>query len=130
MHDRREDGVAAVEFAIVAGLLLMLLIGIVEFGMAWNRKQGLEAAAREGARLASVGAGQSAIVDRVRDAQTLFDPADVAVSTSPSTSVPCSGATSEVTVTARVADSEYGVSIPLVGTIDLTFETRGVFRCE
>lgn len=47
---RDERGVAAVEFALVLPLLLILMFGIVEFGLAWYSKQVLTNASREGAR--------------------------------------------------------------------------------
>jgi Flp pilus assembly protein TadG len=49
---RRDSGQSLVEFAIVLPILLALLVGIFEFGVAWNRKQVLTNAAREGARRA------------------------------------------------------------------------------
>jgi Flp pilus assembly protein TadG len=49
---RRESGQSLLEFAIVLPILLALLVGIFEFGVAWNRKQVLTNAAREGARRA------------------------------------------------------------------------------
>lgn len=49
---RRDSGQSLAEFAIVLPILLALLVGIFEFGVAWNRKQVLTNAAREGARLA------------------------------------------------------------------------------
>lgn len=49
---RRDSGQSLLEFAIVLPILLALLVGIFEFGVAWNRKQVLTNAAREGARLA------------------------------------------------------------------------------
>ncbi|MGH7542315.1 MAG: TadE/TadG family type IV pilus assembly protein [Gemmatimonadota bacterium] len=49
---RRESGQSLLEFAIILPILLALLVGIFEFGVAWNRKQVLTNAAREGARLA------------------------------------------------------------------------------
>ncbi len=39
-----------VEFAIILPLLLMLLMGIIEFGRAYNTQISIQAAAREGAR--------------------------------------------------------------------------------
>ncbi len=42
------------EFALTLPLLMLLLMGIVEIGRAWNMKQTLTDAAREGARLAVV----------------------------------------------------------------------------
>lgn len=52
MASRRLDsqGGAAVEFALVLPLLLLLLFGIVEFGLALYRFQAVAAAGREGAR--------------------------------------------------------------------------------
>ena len=47
---RRESGQALVEFALIAPLLLLLVLGVVEFGRAWNAYQVLTDAAREGAR--------------------------------------------------------------------------------
>ena len=55
---RDERGVAAVEFALVLPLLLILMFGIVEFGLAWYSKQVLTNASREGAR---AGIARSAI---------------------------------------------------------------------
>jgi len=57
---RRFDtrGQALVEFALLLPLVMLILIGIVEFGRAWQAKQTLTDAAREGARVAVVGNGQ------------------------------------------------------------------------
>jgi Flp pilus assembly pilin Flp len=51
---RRESGAAAVEFALVAGLLFMLLFGIVDLGWMVNRSTMVNNASREGAREASL----------------------------------------------------------------------------
>lgn len=51
---RNRLGQAAVEIALIMPLLLVLLLGIVEFGEAWNVKQVVTEAAREGARRAVV----------------------------------------------------------------------------
>ena len=45
-----EKGAALVEFALVFPLLLLLLMGIVEFGLLFHNKQVLTNASREGAR--------------------------------------------------------------------------------
>ena len=47
---RDDSGQAMVEFALVLPILLMLVIGIFEFGRAWNAYQVITDAAREGAR--------------------------------------------------------------------------------
>lgn len=50
---RHQDGAAAVEFGLLLPLLVMLAFGIIEFSTAYNRTQGMHAAVREGARMAS-----------------------------------------------------------------------------
>jgi Flp pilus assembly pilin Flp len=52
---RGEDGAAAVEFALLLPLLVVLLFGFVQFGTAFNTKIQATNAAREGARMAVVG---------------------------------------------------------------------------
>jgi Flp pilus assembly protein TadG len=51
---RADEGQALVEFALIVPFLLVFLVGIVEFGRAWNLHQVLTDAAREGARKAVV----------------------------------------------------------------------------
>jgi Flp pilus assembly protein TadG len=52
--ERSERGAAAVEFALVMPLLLLLVFGIVEFGLIMNRQITVTHAAREGARYYSL----------------------------------------------------------------------------
>jgi Flp pilus assembly protein TadG len=59
---RENRGQSVVEFALVFPLLLVLLIGITEFGRAWMTMNVLTSAAREGARLAVVTAPDQAAV--------------------------------------------------------------------
>jgi Flp pilus assembly protein TadG len=51
------SGQSMVEFALVVVMLLLLVVGICEFGRAWNLYQILANAAREGARLAALPTG-------------------------------------------------------------------------
>ncbi len=60
----RRRGQALVEFALVLPLLLLLLVGLVEFGRAWNLHQVVTDASREGARHAVL---QSGVATSVRD---------------------------------------------------------------
>lgn len=54
---REERGVAAVEFALVAGLLITILFAVLEFGLLLDEKLVLNQAAREGARRAAIEGG-------------------------------------------------------------------------
>ena len=55
MDQRDQDGAAAVEFALLLPLLVLLLFGLIQFGIAFNTKIQATNAAREGARMAVVG---------------------------------------------------------------------------
>jgi Flp pilus assembly protein TadG len=53
---RGEDGAAAVEFAIIVPLVLVILFGLIQYGFYFGAMQSGSAAAREAARRAAVGA--------------------------------------------------------------------------
>ncbi len=50
----RERGASLVEFALVIPLLTLFLFGIVQFGIAYDKQQSMNSAAREGARLGAL----------------------------------------------------------------------------
>jgi Flp pilus assembly protein TadG len=60
----REEGQALVEFALLLPIFLLLVMGVVEFGRAWNSYQVVTDAAREGARTAVL-ADNTVTVDTV-----------------------------------------------------------------
>lgn len=70
-----ERGAAAVEFAILLPLLLMLVLGTIEFGRAYNAQITLTNAARDGVRV-------MAIAKNPADAKTAAKNAAASVSTS------------------------------------------------
>lgn len=129
------SGAAAVELALVLPLLSLLLFGIIQFGLAFHRQQGMEAAAREGARIAAVGGSLADVQDRVTSAlPDLVDSSDVDVTW---TNGPCDvaavTANESVTVNVEIRASErpgYAAAIPFFGTREFSFEAQGVFRCE
>jgi Flp pilus assembly protein TadG len=49
-----EDGAAAVEFALVLPVLLLLVLGLIEFSLVFNTQITLTNAAREGARVMAI----------------------------------------------------------------------------
>ena len=76
---KEERGASAVEFAIIGSLLLMILFGTIQFGITFNRYQGLQSAAREGARLGSLQASTRAdIIDRVRHSVSIIQSSAIA----------------------------------------------------
>ena len=61
LNDR---GASLVEFAIVLPLLVMLLLGVIEFGWAFAQNLEVKHIAREVGRLATVGASDTEVEDR------------------------------------------------------------------
>lgn len=153
-HYRREDGAAAVEFAFIVPVLIVLVFGIIQFGIAYNRQQGMHAVAREGARLASVGATVTDIETRVGQAldgttvdaddagievrryQETEDPSDTSLGTllDQGTDTPCDGGDTahavrvDLEVVSNVSD--YSIIIPLLPKFGQTYPSSAIFRCE
>ena len=73
MREPSERGAVAVEFAILLPLLLMLVLGTIEFGRAYNAQITLTNAARDGVRV-------MAIAKSPADARTAARTAAAAVS--------------------------------------------------
>jgi Flp pilus assembly protein TadG len=66
-----DRGAAAVEFALLLPLLLLIIFGLIDFGRALNAQITLTQAAREGARLDALGSYTSSqICTRVETAAT------------------------------------------------------------
>lgn len=66
-HRQRRSGIAAVEFALIAPLFLLLLAGIIELGQVYYIKHSLSVAARRGVRAAIVdGATTSGVTQKVK----------------------------------------------------------------
>lgn len=78
---RRERGAAAVEFALIAPLLLMLVFGIVDFGWMLMKANLVNNASRDAARVASLAGTYDEIESTVEVSlqSAGIDPADVDV---------------------------------------------------
>jgi Flp pilus assembly protein TadG len=64
---RDQRGQALAEFALVLPLILFFIAGVVEMGRAWNVKQAVTDAAREGARYTVVKDDEVGSIDDVED---------------------------------------------------------------
>lgn len=135
---RREEGASAVEFAILAPLLFMLLFGIIGFGLAFLQVQSIRTAVREGGRYAATGASVSGTQQRVVAASTGYIPSGQAsnVVVSPSSGVtPCNvnNIGQNVTVSYDTHNLQGGgvtVHIPLFPDIVMNPTITASFRCE
>lgn len=78
--DRGSDaGAAMVEMALVLPLLVLLILGIFEFGRAYNARITLTHATREAVREYSISADQSRAVAVLEAAATPLDPSAISV---------------------------------------------------
>ena len=75
MAKNSERGAAAVEFALVAPILVMLLLGIMEFGRAYNAQVSLTSAAREGVRVMAVSNNPTSARAAAKNAAVSLNPA-------------------------------------------------------
>lgn len=74
-----DAGVVIVETAIILPLFVLVLVGILEFGIVFHDYLILQNASREGARFAAVGNPSSAIEQRVRDFTFQLDGPDLEI---------------------------------------------------
>jgi Flp pilus assembly protein TadG len=123
---RDERGAAAVEFALIVGVLVLVVFGIIEFGRAYSEVNVMQGAAREGARLAAVRADRSEVVARVRLAAAPYR-----VDGTPSVSTTCDEDTTGDPVTVSWTQTiEFDIPMLPGGQITKPGRIQGVFRCE
>lgn len=117
----RERGAAAVEFALVAPLLVLLVLGSIEFGWFFFSQANVANAAREGAREMAISNNVStARTTAVNAAQpTPVKVSDVAIL--PSSCSPGTNAKVTITVVYDALTGMFGQNFTATGT--------GVMRC-
>lgn len=74
MSKASERGAVAVEFAILAPLLIMILMGIMEFGRVYNVQATLTNAAREGVRVMAISNNQTSARTAAKNAASSLSP--------------------------------------------------------
>ena len=125
---RDERGATAVEFAMILPLLLVLVLGIAEFGRAFQVSGTLSAAAREGVRVMALQNDQAAARAAVRNAAESLDPGitDAQIAITPAVCPQTGTGNTSVRLTISypmpfITDF-FGASVDLTGT--------GVMRCN
>jgi Flp pilus assembly protein TadG len=121
---RSQEGAAAVEFALIASILFMVLFGIIEFGRLFSELEVLNSAAREGARVAAVRGTGTDVADAVEQAAQPYD-----LDEGPTADKVCNDSTSGQPVTVAW-DQNFQFSVGLLPDFNQTMEIKGVFRCE
>ncbi len=129
----REEGVAAVEFALILPVLALLLFGVLEFGRVWSQYQVFQGAAREGARCAAVQATQFSDCEiqlAINEAAGPYVPAtDATVTIDGNPSAGCTNADQGKDVQVEW-EQPLDINIPFWNDVTVTPTIKAVFRCE
>ncbi|WP_345037913.1 TadE family protein [Georgenia daeguensis] len=121
MNSQRSDrGAAAVEFALIVPILLLLVLGITEFGRAYNVQTTLSDAARAGVRTMAIHNSVSEAKESAKAAAASLPLADAQITVEPLT---CDGSTEP----ARVSVEH---SVDLIFFPDVTLTGKGTMRCN
>lgn len=108
-----KHGQSTVELALILPFLLLVLFAIMEFGRIFSSYLIITNAAREGARQASIGADNNAIIQTVQSAAYSLNPGSLTINIDPyNKSERITGRTATVTVSYSV-----DILIPLVGRL-------------
>jgi Flp pilus assembly protein TadG len=132
-----ERGAAAVEFALVVPILLLIIFAIIVFGFLFAQDLALSNAARQGARFGSV-AGHDC--DDIRD-ETIEAAAPLVTLAASNVDVvlPVGGDCATEPCTSTAPDANINVTVTYVADVMVpvpfmgdtkTLTAKGVFRCE
>lgn len=119
---KNQKGQALVEFAIILPLLLLLIMGIIQFGMIINAYLSIQNAAREGARAGILGSSDTEIESIMINTLPALNADSLIVNITPSEADRSSG--DPLTVNVRY---NYPIIIPI---IDSLFSNTVVLNAE
>lgn len=121
---RSEDrGAALVELALILPILVTLLVGITQFGMAYSARVSIQGAAREGARVLALRQPQN-VAAAVAEFGGLAN--DVVIVTDPCPATVPPGAVKWATVT---VNASFTFSIPFVDLGKKPMSATAKMRC-
>jgi len=123
----KERGAAAVEFALVVPLLVLLLFGIAELGRAYYVQTTISGAAREGVRVMALRNDAVQARAAAKNAASPLALSDAQISVAPVTGSCLSNASSQPSATVTITYS-FTFATQLLGT-SLNLESKGVMRC-
>jgi Flp pilus assembly protein TadG len=121
-YRRDESGAAAIEFALVLPPLLLVVFGIVNFGLAYHQQIQLSGAAREGARTMAITDDPALTIAAVQAAAPTLNGDEMDIGITPGS---CA---SDAAVTVTV---NYPFTFQyLFGSADIDLSGVGVMRCN
>ena len=127
-YPKNTKGQSLVETALVLPVLLLIMTGIIDFGLLFNNYLVVSNASREGARSAAVGSTDDQITEAVHSMAASLDISKLTITISPGQSYRATGDAATVTV-----QYEYSMITPIIGAIvpgPLQLRTTTTMRCE
>ncbi|HHU90922.1 MAG TPA: pilus assembly protein [Clostridiaceae bacterium] len=103
LNKKNSKGQSLVETAIVLPILILIVMGIIEFGLLFNNYIIIANASREGARKAALGGTDSEIIQVVENMTTTLDLSSMDISISPPLNSRRHGAQAKVEVVYRAS---------------------------
>lgn len=123
-----QKGQAMVELALVLPILLLLMMGVIEFGRIYHSYLTITNASREGARVAVLGKNDTEITNRVNQVTSSLDLARLQTAVTPAPAARTSGVSTTVEVRYNISliFSPFGAFVPN----PLTITSRTTMRVE
>ncbi|MBE0450529.1 MAG: pilus assembly protein [Clostridia bacterium] len=125
---KKEDGQAMVELALILPVLLLIIMGIFEFGFMFNNYLTVSNVSREAARYASLGGTDAQAVARATEIAPNLDASRLTIVITPTQSSRGRGDSLEVVVT-----YQYSLLTPFLDGIitnGIPLEAKTVMRME
>lgn len=118
-----ERGAAAVEFALILPVLLLMVLGMLEFSRAYNTQISLSGAAREGAREMAIHGDANDAIDAAIAAAPSVNPQVVSgdITISPATCSAGSQVEFQIDYDLPLMTGLFGITLPISGV--------GVMQC-
>lgn len=117
--NQRDRGAALIELALILPVLLMVMVGIIDFGRAYSYQESIQGAAREGARALALHQSVNNAVNGASGSATV-----TSISTGgscPTTADPANPRYATVTVKAKIT---FGIPFISLGTKTLSATAR------
>ncbi len=121
---RKDRGAAMIELALILPILVMLLVGIVDFGRAYSAQVSITGAAREGARVLALGGDSASVTNAVNGAK-----GSATVTSIVQTACPTGNTVTSTAAAAVEVKASFTFGIPFVPLGTRTFSAKASMRC-
>jgi len=126
-HIKNQKGQALVEFTIILPILLLLVMGIFQFGMMINSYLTIQNAVREGARVAIVGSTDTEIIQQMKQTSPALNSNQLSINITPSQQMRRSGEALTIK-----ASYQYQMTVPIISNLfgQVTLNAQTSMRME